>query len=117
MHAHFRMIETNQAAVSSFIGIQYRGGWTQTLPKKSMEIEFWSDSTGAETQDVSLLGLRTDDDWNLQAMYNEPLRIRSKTNNDLWRRIHTIHYQQSEPEAMNGIRMEYACLLYTSRCV
>ena len=108
VQAHFRMIETNQAIVSSFIGIQIRGGWTQTLPKKSMEIEFWTDSTGAETQDVSLLGLRTDDDWNLQAMYNEPLRIRSKTNNDLWRRIHTIHYQQSEPEAMNGIRMEYA---------
>ena len=108
VQAHFRMIETNQAAVSSFIGIQYRGGWTQTLPKKSMEIEFWSDSTGAETQDVSLLGLRTDDDWNLQAMYNEPLRIRSKTNNDLWLSMHRIQYQQSEPDAMNGIRMKYA---------
>lgn len=105
--ANFKMIETNQNYLESNIGIQYRGGWSQSLPKKSMEIEFWADTTGNQTQDYSLLGMVNDDDWNLQAMYNEPLRIRSKTNNDLWRVINSLHYQSQEPEAINGIRMEY----------
>jgi hypothetical protein len=105
--ATFKMIESDQHYLESYIGIQIRGGWTQTLPKKSMEIEFWTDTTGNETQDFSLLGMVNDDDWNLQAMFNEPLRIRSKTNNDLWRMINKLHYQDEEPEAINGIRMKY----------
>ncbi|WP_026473785.1 CotH kinase family protein [Alkaliflexus imshenetskii] len=105
--ANFKMIETNQNYLESYVGIQYRGASSQSYPKKSMEIEFWTDNTGNTTQDYSLLGMVNDDDWNLQAMYNEPLRIRSKTNNDLWRMINTLHYQNQEPEAINGIRMKY----------
>lgn len=112
--AYFKMIETNQNYLESHIGIQYRGVWTQSLPKKSMEIEFWTDSTGNETQNYTLLGMVDDDDWNLQAMYNEPLRIRSKTNNDLWRMINTLHYQWEEPKAINGIRMKYTELFLNS---
>lgn len=112
--ASFKMIETNQNLLESFIGIQYRGGWTQSLKKKSMEIEFWTDSTGIETQNHSLLGMVNDDDWNLQAMYNEPLRIRSKTNNDLWRMVNTLHYQNQEPDAINGVRMKYVELFINS---
>jgi spore coat protein H len=105
--AYFKMIETNQNFLESNIGIQYRGAWSQGLPKKSMEIEFWTDPTGDQTQNHSLLGMINDDDWNLQAMFNEPLRIRSVTNNELWRMINTLHYQNAEPEAINGIRMKY----------
>ncbi|MBK9256515.1 MAG: CotH kinase family protein [Saprospiraceae bacterium] len=103
----FEMIENNGQLLESYIGVQYRGGWSQTLPKKSLEIEFLTDETGNETRDVSLLGMHEDDDWNLQAMYNEPLRIRSKTNNELWKKIHTIHYKNKEPDAVNGISMKY----------
>lgn len=105
--ARFRMIETNRDELDAYIGIQYRGGFTQTLAKKSMEIEFWEDSSGSESVDYSLLGLHEDDKWNLQALFNEPLRINSKVANDLWGNIHTIYYQEKEPEAMNGIRMAY----------
>lgn len=105
--ATFKMIEKNQDYTESYVGIKYRGSWSQTLPKKSLKIEFWEDSTGTETKKVSLLDLRKDDDWMLQAMYNEPLRIRSKTNNDLWRLIDTLAYQNDETKAINGIRMRY----------
>ncbi|MFW5658285.1 MAG: CotH kinase family protein [Bacteroidota bacterium] len=105
--AYFRMIETHQQYLESHIGIQYRGAWSQTLPKKSMDIEFWTDSTGNEHQDYTLLGMVNDDDWNLQAMYNEPLRLRSKINNDLWPMINALHYQPLEPDAINGVRMKY----------
>lgn len=106
--ASFRLTENNGNSISSDIGIEYRGGFSQTLPKKSMEIEFWEDNTGEETVDYSLLGMRSDDDWNLQAMYNEPLRFLSKTNNDLWRLFHTVYYIDEEPEAVNGIKMTYS---------
>src|SRR5690606_26300399 len=106
--ASFRLTENNGNSISSDIGIEYRGGFSQTLLKKSMEIEFWEDNTGEETVDYSLLGMRSDDDWNLQAMYNEPLRFLSKTNNDLWRLFHTVYYIDEEPEAVNGIKMTYS---------
>ena len=105
--ARFSLIETGQISIQSYVGIQYRGGWSQTLAKKSMEIEFWADSSGNQTLDFAPLGMIFDDDWNLQAMFNEPLRIRSKTNNDLWRMVNTLQHQQDEPRAINGIRMNY----------
>lgn len=112
--ARFTILSTSQDIIDVPIGIQYRGGWTQTRPKKSMEIEFWEDQDGSKHKDYSLLGMRTDDDWNLQAMPNEPLRIRNKTNYDLWRSINTLHYQESEPKAINGVHMEYVELFLNS---
>jgi hypothetical protein len=108
--ANFKMVESaaNTKITESYIGIQYRGNWSQTLPKKSMEIQFWKDTKGDEKQNFALLGMRNDDSWNLQAMYNEPLRLRSKTNNELWQLLHRpLGYQKKEPQAINGIRMNY----------
>lgn len=105
--AFFTLTEPNGNQIQSHAGIEYRGGYSQILPKKSMELEFWTDASGQTTIDRSLLGMANDDDWNLQAMANEPLRIRSKTNFDLWRQIHSLYYQAQEPDAINGIRMAY----------
>lgn len=105
---NFKLIESNGNVIESKIGIQLRGATAQTYPKKCFEIEFWDDSIGVVSHDYKLLGMTTSDKWNLQAMYNEPLRIRSKTNNDLWRKINALYYQNEEPDAINGIHMEYA---------
>lgn len=106
--ANFKMIESNQNYLESHVGIQYRGAYTQTLPKKSMEFEFWADETGDESVDHPLLDLVETDDWNLQAGYNEPLRIRSNNNWEIWRIIDgDLYYQEQEPKAVNGIRMRY----------
>ena len=51
--ANFKMIESNQNFLESFIGIQYRGASSQALEKKSMEIEFWKDENGTETELIS----------------------------------------------------------------
>lgn len=106
--ADFMMVETDENITSSNIGIEYRGGYSQSLAKKSFRIEFWEDEIGEETLDFSLLGMRSDDDWNLQAMFNEPLRFLSKTNFDLWRLLHIPHYINDEPDAVNGITMKYS---------
>ncbi|NLF43378.1 MAG: hypothetical protein GX587_11840, partial [Bacteroidales bacterium] len=105
--ASFKMVDNEQNVFNSFIGIQYRGGWSQTYPKKSYEIELWVDATGNQNYDYSLLGMFSDDKWNINAMYNEPLKIRSKTSNEIWKKINKLHYQAQEPEACNGIQMEY----------
>lgn len=104
----FTMSESDGTIIESNIGIELRGGFSQSFPKKSFRIEFWKDSIGLENTDISLLGMRKDDDWNLQAMYNEPLRLRNKTNHKLWKLMHTCYYSDIEPKAVNGIEMEYA---------
>lgn len=113
--AQIRVINTNGSTLESYAGIQLRGKFTQTLPKKSMEIEFWNDSTGTSTRDVSFAGMVNDDDWNLQALYNEPLRVRSVASFDLWRKINSLHYYKKEPQAVNGVRMSYVELMVNGR--
>ncbi len=105
--AHFTLLVDGEKSVSQKIGIEYRGGWTQTLDKKSFRIEFWKDDNGDKTKNVELLGMRKDDDWNLQALTNEPLRIRRKTGHQLWKQMHSIYYSDEEPKAVNGIETEH----------
>lgn len=109
VYAHFLMQETNGKATERAMGIETRGASSQiTSKKKSYRIEFWENAFGLENKDIALLGMRNDNDWNLQAMPNEPLRIRSKVNFELWRKIDTLHYHDKAHEAINGIRQEYA---------
>lgn len=105
--AQFSLCQSNGNFTQSMIGIEYRGKTTQSFPKKSYSIEFWTENTGKKSRAVRLLGLRSDDDWNLQAMYNEPLRVRSKVGFELWRKIDTLPYSNIETEAINGVRQEY----------
>jgi len=98
---------TNAAAITSDCGIEYRGGISQTYPKKSYSIEFWTNPTGNTTQKLSFLNMRNDDDWILLAMYKEPLKIRSVANLNLWREIHTPYYIDREPDAKATIRTKY----------
>lgn len=105
--AHFALTENNGQHEKMIGGIELRGGSSISFPKKSYRIEFWQDSTGKDTKKVSLLGMRDDDDWNLQGMYNEPMRIRSKTNFKLWSRIDTLDYALHAPGAENSVQQEY----------
>jgi len=108
---HFEFKAPETPLVSSRIGVEYRGATSQSYPKKSMEIEFWLDDNGDETQEFSLLNLHKGDSYNLQAMYNEKLRINSKTSNELWQKIYpNVHYKNDENDAKSGILMKYADL-------
>ena len=105
--ADFSMIEHDGTMTVHNIGVEYRGGFSQSFDKKSLRIEFWNDSLGDDTENISLLGMRSDDDWNLQAMYNEPMRLRNKSAFDIWRQIDTLDYQSEEPKAINGVHYQY----------
>lgn len=108
VYARFSLSEASGATTEANVGIELRGGFSQSVPKKSYELSFWADTAGAATRDVRLLGLRTDNKWNLQALYNEPLRTNSRVANELWLAMQQAYYQGQEPTAKDGIGQAYA---------
>ena len=94
--------------IESNIGIEIRGGFSQSYPKKTYDLEFWNDEFGDETKDVNFGDLRSDDDWILDALYNEPLRLRSYVANKLWLEMHSLYYIEEEPDAYAGANVLYA---------
>ena len=91
-------------------GFKIRGTSSQQFDKKSYRMELWSDETGTEIADTTFLGLRSDDDWNLEALWAQPLRLRDKVANELWMEMYQLPYLENEPTALPGIRMEYVDL-------
>lgn len=87
---------------SSFVGIETRGGYSQILPKKSYDLELWADSLGTVNRDASFGGMREDDDWILDGVYNEPFRINAFLSHKLWLDIHEPYYLAEEPRARTG---------------
>ncbi len=108
VEARFHLVELDETQVHSAIGIELHGFSSLAYPKKSYRIEFLEEEGDDETQDVALLDMREDDDWVLNAMWTEPLRMRNKVCHELWRRIHIPAYLEQEPEAQSGVRSEYA---------
>ncbi len=89
--------------IKSSVGIEFRGNLSLTYPKKTYDLEFWADSIKDKSRDIKFKNLRDDDDWILDGLYNEPLRIRSFMATTLWTAIHEPGYQSAEPEAKSGI--------------
>ena len=71
-------------------GVRWRGNISLTFPKKNYDIEFWADDVGQQSADVRFPGMRNDDDWILDALYNEPLRMRSVMANGLWKDLQDL---------------------------
>ncbi len=104
--ASFTYADEEQIVVSN-IGIELRGGFSQSYPKKTYDLEFWDDETGNETNNEQFKELRSDDDWILDALYNEPLRIRSHIAHKLWLDMHTPYYIDDESKAKSGADVNY----------
>ncbi|PZU87827.1 MAG: hypothetical protein DI529_06570 [Chryseobacterium sp.] len=105
--SRINIVENNGKITESNAGIEYRGATSQAFPKKSFEIEFWNDTTGNDTKDITLFDLREDKDWNIQAMYNETLKINSFTAWKIWDNISELYYKEAEPKGKTGIGMRY----------
>ena len=92
VYATFSLTDTSGVTTQSALRIEVRGGHSQTFPKKSYELGLLTDTVRADGQDLALLGMRADNKWNLQAMYNDPLRVRIKTANELWQDMSRLYY-------------------------
>lgn len=93
---------------TSYAGIELRGSSSLVFSKKTYDINFYQDSLGFENRDVKLAGMRSDDDWILDGLYNEPLRMRSYLSLNLWNDIYRPHYLEQEPKAKAGATAVYA---------
>ncbi|QTE24328.1 CotH kinase family protein [Polaribacter cellanae] len=93
--------------IESTGGVRYRGNLSLSFPKKSFDLEFWKDSITREKKDVKLAGLRSDDDWILDGLFNEPLRLRSYVATNLWHKIHKPYYLKKEPKAKSTFRAKF----------
>ena len=107
VHGIIQVDDHNGNVIEMHAGFKIRGTSSQQYDKKSYRVELWTDETGTLMADTTFLGMRSDDDWNLEAMYNQPLRLRNKIANELWREIYTLPYQATEPEAASSVAMEY----------
>jgi len=93
--------------IESPIGIRQRGNLSLTFPKKSYDIEAWTDTISKEKKDLKFADLRNDDDWILDALYNEPLKIRAQVASELWKEIHEPYYKKEEPDAKSSFESRY----------
>lgn len=98
--------------VESPMGIRHRGSFSLRFPKKSLDLEFWADKKSRESTDVTFGNLRKDDDWVLDALYNEPLRVNSYVAHKVWLDLHTPYYADKEPEAASGADVRYVEVFY-----
>lgn len=113
--ATFSLTDTSGVTTRAGLEIEIRGGSSQGFPKKSYELSLLTDTLAAKSQDMSLLGMRADNKWNLQAMYNDQLRLRLKTANELWEDMHQVYYKAQEPSAKNGIALAYTEVFLNGR--
>lgn len=108
-NARFSIIEAGEITLTGNLGIRLRGNTSLTFPKKSYRLELWEDSQGQINRDASILGMREDDDWLLDGMWNEPLYLRDKSAMELWLGFGRVHYQN--PDVQLGADREY-CELF-----
>jgi len=110
VHGIISVADADGNVIEMHAGFKIRGTSSQQYDKKSYRVELWADETGTVMADTTFLGMRSDDDWNLEAMWAQPLRLRDKVANELWMEMYTLPYLENEPEALPGIRMVYADL-------
>lgn len=86
--------------------IRHRGSSSLVYKKQSFAIKL-IDSLGAKL-DTSLLGMRNDNYWILDAMAPDKARMRNRVAFDLWLDFSSKpHYYEKEPELINGINGQF----------
>ena len=81
-------------------GARIRGASSTLLDKKSYRVELHKEN--GDNKKVSLLGMRKDDDWILNALFSDRTLAREKVCYRLWQDVNSL---SKEPVA--GSRMEY----------
>jgi spore coat protein H len=107
--ASITILEKNQMPKSYNMGIELRGRLSKNYPKPSYSFELWSDENKSEKLKESLLNMRKDDDWILDGLWNEPLRIRDFTSHNIWFKIGRVNKKRDHTKT--GISRKY-CELF-----
>ena len=86
--------------------LRYRGASALNYDKKNYAVKL-TDANG-EDMDASLLGMRSDNSWILDAMAADMARMRNRVSTDLWLALSTRpYYANLEPSMVNGTHGEF----------
>lgn len=88
--------------------IHTRGGTSAKYDKHSFKFSLYRDISCVDQKNLALCGLRDDDDWVLNAMYQEETKVRDMLAYDLWEDIGADHYGDG---TVTGTRMRYVELI------
>lgn len=66
--------------------VRIRGGLSREFAKNSYKLSLRTESVGnsKRSNDISLLGMRKDDDWILNCLYNDHEKVRNTLSHNLW---------------------------------
>jgi hypothetical protein len=112
--AHYTLVDGGTVTAEGLAAIRLRGNTSLEFPKKSYRLEL-REEDGTSIRDESLLGMRSDDDWLLDGMWNEPLAIRDMSAMEWWLGFGRVHYQDEEPEVQLGADRRYCELFINDR--
>lgn len=101
-----RLIHGDGTAEEYHTLLRYRGASTLIYDKKNYAVKL-TDANG-EDMDASLLGMRSDNSWILDAMAVDMARMRNRVSTDLWLALSTRpYYANLEPSMVNGTHGEF----------
>lgn len=88
------------------MGIEFRGSTSQVFPKKSLGLELVKDDDPSDEKNVPLLGMRSDGDWILDAVYRDTSFVRNIVGHDIYNSMRPYAFIDSngEPEGQAAIR-------------
>lgn len=98
----------------SHAGIEIRGMSANRFDKKSYGIELWQNEFRVD-RSVPLLGMAYCEDWILDAMYIDELRMRNKFSFEIWNKMETMQEGNLQEKKRTGIKMEYVELFLNQR--
>ena len=101
--------------LQAYAGIELRGSSSLIFPKKTYDINLHPSADGVSNQDLKIDRMRSDDDWILDAIHNEPLRMRSHLSYQLWTEIYRPYYLQEEPKAKAVVTTRYCEVFINDR--
>lgn len=101
-----RLIHGDGTAEEYHTLLRYRGASSLIYDKKNYAVKL-TDANG-EDMDASLLGMRSDNSWILDAMAADMARMRNRVSTDLWLALSTRpYYANLEPSMLNGTHGEF----------
>lgn len=89
--------EDSGSVVSSPLVFHKKGASTAGLSKSSYALSL--ETPSGKKQNISLLGMRSDHSWKLNALYTDPNRIREMTAIQIWQEINASDAELDEPGA------------------
>ena len=103
--------EATKRTLVSTASIHIRGGFSRMFYKKSYKLSLQTESAGNNWRNrhESLLGLRQDDDWILNAMYTDKDKIRDVFSTNLW---YETSSNSNEFAIINGTKYRYVEVFY-----